>query len=74
MSYDAQILHDLRVLDTPISVFVHNEQRVQVTHYAKLRLNDWIELPYVLLVPYFKYNLLSVKQLTRQLHCNVIFS
>jgi len=74
MSYDAKFLHDLRLLNTPITVSLPNGQRVQVTHCGTLRLNSWIELQHVLLVPHFKYNLLSVKQLVRELDCDVIFS
>ena len=74
MSYDANFLHDLRLLDTPIHVSLPNGQKVQVSQYGTLKLNDWIELHHVLLVPHFKYNLLSVKQLAKQLHCDVIFS
>jgi len=47
---------------------------VQVTQYGQLRLNDWLVLHHVLLVPHFRYNLLSVKQLTTQLHCDMVFS
>ena len=71
---DVKFLHDLRLLDTPIHVSLPNGQKVQVTQYGTLKLNDWIELHHVLLVPHFKYNLLSVKQLARQLHCDVVFS
>ena len=74
MSHNSQALHDLTLFDTPIFVSLPNGQKFQVTHYGKLRLNDKIDLPHVLLVPYFQYNLLSVKQLTRQLHCDVVFS
>jgi len=74
MSYDARFLHDLRLLDTPIYVSLLNGQKVQVTHYGTLQLNSRIQLQHVLLVPHFKYNLLSVKQLARQLHCDVVFS
>ena len=74
MSYDASFLHDLRPLDSPITVSLPNGQKVQVSHCDTLKLNSWIELRNVLLVPQFKYNLLSVKQLARQLNCYVIFS
>jgi len=74
MSYDAKFLHDLRLFDTPISVSLPNDQKVQVTQYGTLKLNSWIVLPHVLLVPHFRYNLLLVKQLARQLHCDVVFS
>ena len=74
MSYDARFLHGLRSLDTPITVSLPNGQKVQVSHCGTLKLKNWIELKNVLLVPQFQYNLLSVKQLARQLQCDVIFS
>jgi len=74
MSHDAKLLHDLKSLVHPITVSLPNGQQVQVSHCGILKLNNSIELENVLLVPQFKYNLLSVKQLAKQLHCNVIFS
>jgi len=44
MSYDANILHDLKMFETPISVSLPNGHKVQVSHSGKLRLNNWIEL------------------------------
>ena len=51
MSYDPNILHDLKMLENPISVSLPNGHKVQVTHSGKLRLNAWIELLHVLLIP-----------------------
>ena len=65
MSYDANFLHNLRPLDAPVTVSLPNGQRVKVSHCGTLNLNNWIELENVRLVPHFKYNLLSVKQLAR---------
>ena len=70
MSHDANILHDLKMLETPICISLPNGHNVQVTHSSKLSLSNWIKLHHLLLIPYFKYNLLSV----RQLHCDVVFS
>lgn len=39
-----------------------------------MRLSDWLELHNVLLVPHFKYNVLSIERLASQLHCEVTFS
>jgi len=51
MSYDASFLHGLRPLDTLITVSLPNGQRVQVSHCGTLKLNSWIEIENVLLVP-----------------------
>jgi len=74
MSFDSKTLHDLCLLAKPILVSLPNGYKVQVTHNGKLKLNDYIELDHVLLVPHFTYTLLSVKRLTSQLHCTVVFS
>lgn len=73
MSSDANTLHDLQPLDSPVSVSLLNGHRVHVTHSGKLKLNDILPLNYVFVVPHFKYNLLFVKKLASQLHCNVTF-
>ena len=73
MSFDVKALHDLKYLEHPISVSLPTGHKVQVTQYGKLRLNDWIDLQHVLLISNFRYNLLSVKQLTAQLHCDMVF-
>jgi len=73
ISFDNKALRDLCLLEKPVSVSLPNGYKVQVTHYGKLRLNDYIELNHDLLVPYFKYNLLLVKKLTSQLHYEVVF-
>ena len=74
MSFDEKALHDLCLFERPVTVSLPNGHKVQVTHHGKLRLNDSVELSHVLLVPHFKFNLLSVKKLTKQLHCHVIFT
>jgi len=74
MSFDDKALHDLCLLERPVLVSLPDGCKVQVTYFGKLRLNDCIELNHVLLVLHLKYNLLSVKRLTHQLHCTVVFS
>ena len=74
MSFDISALHNLRSLDIPVLVSLPDGTKVQVNHSGKLRLHDDLELHHVLLVPHFKYNLLSVKRLANQLHCEVVFT
>jgi len=74
MSHDASLLHDLQLLACPVLVSLPNGYKVKVTHSGKLKVTDSLVLDHVLLVPHFKFNLLSIKKLTCQLHCNVIFS
>ena len=74
MSFDASALHDLQTLNSPVLVSLPNGYKVQVTHCGKLRVKDSLTLDHVPLVPHFKFNLLSVKRLACQLHCNVVFS
>ena len=69
MSFDVSGLHDLKLLDIPVLVSLPDGTKVEVTHSGKLRLHDDLELHHVLLVPHFKYNLLSVRRLANQLHC-----
>ena len=65
MSSDANVLHDLQLLDRPVLVSLPNGHKVLVTHSGKLRTNDNLTLSHVLLVPYFNYNLLSVRRLIK---------
>jgi len=74
MSFDVSSLDDLKLLDIPALVSLPDGTKVEVTHSGKLRLHDDLELYHVLLVPHFKYNLLSVRRLANQLHCEVVFA
>jgi len=67
MTYDENTLYDLRLLDAPILVSLPNGFKVHVTHHGKLKLSDNLQLNLVLLVPYFRYNLMSMKKLASQL-------
>ena len=74
MNFDIHALHDLILLERPILVSLSNGYKVQVTHHGKLRIDNGLILDCVLLVPNFKYNLMSVKRVASQLHCQVVFS
>jgi len=74
MSSSAEELHCIQPLVHPILVSLPNGYRVQVTHHGSLKINDHIVLHHVLVVPHFKFSLLSVKRLAAQLHCQVVFT
>jgi len=74
MSSSVEGLHDIKLLDRPILVSLPNGYKVQVILHGNIRINDHIILHHVLVVPHFKYNLLSVKRLTAQLHTSVVFT
>ena len=73
MTFGMNDLHDLKMLHTPLLVSL-NGFKVQVIQYGKLRLTELIEVENVLVVPHFKFNLLSIKKLSKQLHCKVVFT
>ena len=74
MSSSVEGLHDKRPLDSPILVSLPNGYKVQVTLHGSLKINDHVTLHHVLVVPHFKFNLLSIKRLTVQLHNPVVFT
>jgi len=63
MTYDKNTLYDLSPLDAPVLVSLPNGFKVHVTHHGRLRISDDLHLNHILLVPYFRYNLLSMKRL-----------
>jgi len=54
-------------------VYLPNGQTTSVTHSGNCKISADDVLENVLVVPNFKYNLLSVSKLTRQLNCSVHF-
>jgi len=67
-------LHDLSLLSCPILVNFPSRTQVKVTHKGRLRIAKDLVLNDVLLVPNFKFNLLSIKRLHKQLHSTVQFT
>ena len=63
MSSDSASLHDVSLLDCPLMINLPDGTKVKVTHKGKLRISDTLVLHDVLLVPQFKFNLLSIKRL-----------
>jgi len=74
MSSDSTALHDLSPLNCPIMINLPDGTKVKVTHKGKLRISDTLVLHDVLLVPQFKFNLLSIKRLCQQLNSTIQFT
>ena len=74
MSSERQALRDLTLLKFPVLVTFPNGTRVKVTYKEKLQIAKGLTLQDVLLVPNFKFNLLSIQKLCKQLKCTVEFT
>lgn len=74
MSSDQRALHGLTLLRYPIMVNLPNGTQVKVTHKGNLQIAKDLILRDVLLVPNFKFNMLSIKKLCKQLKCTVEFT
>ena len=67
-------LHDLSPLGHPMMINLPDGTQVKVIHKGNLKVSDGLVLHDVLLVPQFKFNLLSIKKLCEQLHSTVEFT
>jgi len=74
MCFDSKIFLELNTLKTPVFVDLPNSHRVKVTQVGCVPLDTKLILKDVLFVPCFKYNLISVYKLCKQLSCLLIFS
>ena len=63
MCSEKTVLQDLCDLQCPIYVKLPNGTQVKVTKHGRLSINDSLLLNRVLLVPNFKFNLLSIRRL-----------
>jgi len=75
MSSEPAFLHDLSLLEHPMMINLPNGTQVKVTHKGNWKSQiDGLILHDVLLVPKFKFNLLSVTRLCEQLHNTIRFT
>jgi len=74
MVSDRSLLSNLKLLDTPILITLPNGNKLKVTQYGDLKIGHSLTLHNTLFVPYFHFNLLSVKRLSEQFKCEVVFS
>ena len=68
LDYQQQVLSD-----KPRRVYLPNGDNVKVTHTGSCHLTSQDKIENVLLIPDFKFNLLSISKLTRDLNCVVSF-
>ncbi|KAL2925577.1 Retrovirus-related Pol polyprotein from transposon RE2 [Bienertia sinuspersici] len=62
-----------KIYDSTFGITIPDGTRVNVTHKGIVKLDDGITLLDVLLVPGFKFNLLSVGKLCQDMDCEVVF-
>ena len=74
MIFDETLLHNLRPLKDSILITLPNGNKVKVSQVGDLKIGKNLTLHHALFVPYFQFNLLSVKRLSEQLKCEVVFS
>lgn len=67
MSFNISSMCDITILPYPMLVILPNGYKVKVTEIGNVRLAPGIVLYKVLLVPSFKYNLISIHMLTLNL-------
>jgi len=74
MCYQKNIFLSLTTLCKPYMVSLPNGDSVEVLYSRKVLVNKDITLHEALYVPTFKFNLLSISKLCKQLHCLAIFT
>ncbi|KAL2945114.1 Retrovirus-related Pol polyprotein from transposon RE2, partial [Bienertia sinuspersici] len=75
MCYNLECFHSYEKLKGENNfITIPDGRRVKVTHKGTVILNGTINLEHVLFVTDFKYNLISIHKLCKDLHCSVIFT
>ncbi|KAL2901944.1 Retrovirus-related Pol polyprotein from transposon RE1, partial [Bienertia sinuspersici] len=69
---DLHSFSDCKPLDGDI--LIPDGKRVRITHIGTVILNDSIKLQHVLYAPDFKFNLISVPKLCKDMSCSVVFN
>ncbi|KAK6162353.1 hypothetical protein DH2020_002194 [Rehmannia glutinosa] len=67
-------MHNLTLLSSPVVVYLPDGSTKSVTHSGKVTLTPHLTMSDVLLVSSFKYNLLSIAQLTQTHNLTCVFS
>ncbi|XP_075092017.1 uncharacterized protein LOC107793056 [Nicotiana tabacum] len=75
MVADLELLNKVSLVQTsqPKKVHLPNGETTQVTHIGTSTLSDQNTITNVFYIPQFKYNLLSVSKVTKELKCSVAF-
>ncbi|CAM8942273.1 unnamed protein product [Rhodiola kirilowii] len=67
------LLHDVKTLGIPYEVLMPNGSTATVTHIGSCHINQHLTIHDVLLVPEFKFNLLSIGKLVTTSQCTAQF-
>ncbi|CAM8888286.1 unnamed protein product [Rhodiola kirilowii] len=67
------LLHDVKTLQIPYEVLMPNGSTASVTHIGSCHINQQLTIHDVLLVPDFKFNLLSIGKLVTTSQCTAQF-
>ncbi|KAF7815489.1 L-ascorbate oxidase [Senna tora] len=73
MSHDRTLLNDIKILKSPITVHLPEGKTIVAKEVGRAIINNDLTLENVLLIPAFKYNLLSVRKIIKG-SINVIFN
>lgn len=74
MCYNKYLLFNIQKLHSPYHISLPNGQQTKAYEVGSINLIDNIVLHNVLHVPLFKFNLLSIAKLCKQLKYLVVFS
>ena len=74
MVYEKTLLHNIRFLETPILITLPNGNKIKVCQLGDLKIGKSLALHHAIFVPYLQFNLLSIKRISEQLKCEVVFS
>ncbi|CAM8948593.1 unnamed protein product [Rhodiola kirilowii] len=73
ITHHMHLLHDVKLLKIPYEVLMPNGSKALVTHTGSCDINPLLTIHEVLLVPDFRFNLLSIGKLITHSHCIVHF-
>lgn len=73
MCHDLSFFTTYKMTHANNHIAIPNGKQVKVTHIGTIYLNNGIELQSVLFVPDFKFNLISIPKLCKDLNCSAIF-
>lgn len=71
---DRSFFTNINPFTEPITVTLPNSHKVRVTHTGSVQLFSDLILENVLYIPFFKFNLISIHKLCRQLQKSILFS
>jgi len=74
ITHDLSLLHDVKPIQQNCFITMPNGEKARILHVGSMALGHDIILKDVLYTPAFRFNLLSISRLTKQLSANVLFT